>query len=125
MVIKFIGRRPDVKTNIVVGNRGDSSITPIYFVMPRMYGEIDLSTLIPKIDWIKATGEQGTHIASIDTTNTDLSLVMVTWLLPYAILATAGKGTFCVSFFTANMVTMYRTDNIYISVNDTIDVTPA
>ena len=122
MIINFIDRKADVKEDISIGNRGDANVTTLQFILPRVYEGIDLAPFIPSIEWQKATGAQDELLLDIDESNTDPDTIILVWLLPEELLATAGNGTFSITFISDSGEIKYKTDDITVSVVDTIDV---
>lgn len=120
MIINFIGRKPDIKEDTVIGNQGDINVTTIQFILPKSYDGLDLTSFTPSVEWENSVGDSDAVVLTIieDTTN-----IILEWLLSEDIMATAGKGTLCVTFSSADDTIKYRTNNILIYVKDTIEVT--
>ena len=119
MIINFIGRKPDIKEDVLIGNQGDINVTTIQFILPKSYDGLDLTSFTPYIEWEKLAGDSGVIELTIAESTSN---IVIDWLLPETILATAGKGTLCITFTSTDNTVKYKISNIYIYVKDTIEV---
>lgn len=122
MIVKFKGRDPVITGSLNIGNRGDVKATTLTFKIEKSQEELDLSTYIPSLEWLKSLGGQDIVELTSSTDSSDSDYININWALSKEIMELPGRGNICINFLSNDGDIVFRTSNLPIYVKDTINV---